>query len=383
MTAVQIKNLDEMKLKDLKAKNYLFQSIDKSILKTITQKETSKQLWDSMKLKCRGNARVKRAQLNRLRRDFEVLAMKQGESIIDYFGRVMTVANDMRNYGEDVDDVKIVEKILRTLTDKWNYIVCSIEESKDIDQLSVDALQSSLLVHEQKFKVSGEDEHALKVTHEQSYGGRGRGRTAFRGGQGQGRGRNSQPRSKETVECYKCHKLGHYQYECQANYADLEESEEMVLMAYVDMFGGDRDVVWYIDSGCSNHMCGDSSLFCELEEGFNKVVRLGNYASMNVVGKGSVRLNVKGVNYLVRDVYYVPGLKNNLLSVGQLQERGLAVLMQSNECRIYHHTKGLVFQTNMTANRMFVLLSSTQSIKKENKEECFQVTTEDVAHLWH
>ncbi|KAL8155990.1 hypothetical protein AgCh_001157 [Apium graveolens] len=105
----------------------------------------------------------------------------------------------------------------------------------------------------------------------------------------------------------------------------------MVLMAYVDTRGSDRDVVWYIDSGCSNHMCGDSSLFCELEEGFNKVVRLGNYASMNVVGKGSVRLTIKGVNHLVRDVYYVPGLKNNLLSVGQLQEKGLAILMQSNE----------------------------------------------------
>jgi len=134
---------------------------------------------------------------------------------------------------------------------------CLIEESKDIDQLSVDALQSSLLVHEQKFKVSGEDEHALKVTHEQSYGGRGRGRFAFRGGRGQGRGRSSQPRNKETVECYKCRKLGHYQYECQANYADLEEFEEMVLMAYVDRLGGDQDVVWYIDSGYSNHMCGD------------------------------------------------------------------------------------------------------------------------------
>ena len=63
----------------------------------------------------------------------------------------MTVVNDMRNYGEDMSDVKIVEKILRTLTNKWNYIVCSIEEAKDIDQLSVDALQSSMLVHEQTF----------------------------------------------------------------------------------------------------------------------------------------------------------------------------------------------------------------------------------------
>ena len=66
-------------------------------------------------------------------------------------------------------------------------------------------------------------------------------------------------------------------------------------MAYVDTFRGDQDVVWYIDSRCRYHMCGESSLFCELEEGYNKVVRLGNYASMNVVGKGSVRLNVKGM----------------------------------------------------------------------------------------
>ncbi|XP_074346989.1 uncharacterized protein LOC141685804 [Apium graveolens] len=40
----QQKAFDEEILKDLKAKNYLFQSIDKSILKTITHKETAKQL---------------------------------------------------------------------------------------------------------------------------------------------------------------------------------------------------------------------------------------------------------------------------------------------------------------------------------------------------
>ncbi|XP_050875362.1 uncharacterized protein LOC127078987 [Lathyrus oleraceus] len=136
-----------------------------------------------MKMKCQGNVRVKRAQLNRLRRDFEVLAIRQGESINDYFGRVTTVANDMRNYGEDVSDVKIVEKILRKLTDKWNYIVFSLEEAKDIGQLSMDALQSSLLVHEKKFKGDGGEEHALKVAHE-GYGGRGRGKATFRGGRG-------------------------------------------------------------------------------------------------------------------------------------------------------------------------------------------------------
>ena len=63
-------------LKDLKAKNYLFSSIDKSILKTITNKTTARELWLSMKMKCQGNARVQKSQLQALRRNFEILEMK-------------------------------------------------------------------------------------------------------------------------------------------------------------------------------------------------------------------------------------------------------------------------------------------------------------------
>jgi len=43
-TPAQQQSLKEAELKDLKAKNYLFQSIDKTTLKTIIQKETAKQL---------------------------------------------------------------------------------------------------------------------------------------------------------------------------------------------------------------------------------------------------------------------------------------------------------------------------------------------------
>ncbi|KAJ1380140.1 hypothetical protein SESBI_46272 [Sesbania bispinosa] len=49
LTDAQQKELDAMKLKDLKVKNYLFQAIDRSILETILCKDTSKDIWDSMK----------------------------------------------------------------------------------------------------------------------------------------------------------------------------------------------------------------------------------------------------------------------------------------------------------------------------------------------
>ena len=169
LTDAQQTQLECARVNDLKVKNYLFQSIDRVILEQILEKRTSKQIWDSMKRKFEGNARVKRSLLQTLRRDFEVLEMKIGETITDYFARVMTIANKMRSNGEQMRDVTIVEKILRTLTNKFNYVVVSIEESKDIDSITIDELQSSLLVHEQKFNRNNGEEQALKVTYDEDY----------------------------------------------------------------------------------------------------------------------------------------------------------------------------------------------------------------------
>ena len=112
LTEAQKSKLDEQRLKDLKVKNYLFQSIDRSILETILFKDTSKQIWDSMKKKYQGTARVKRAHLQALRGDFENMRMQAGESILDYFSRTMVVANKMRVHGEKMNDITIIEKIL-------------------------------------------------------------------------------------------------------------------------------------------------------------------------------------------------------------------------------------------------------------------------------
>ncbi|CAL2276538.1 unnamed protein product [Prunus armeniaca] len=352
LTDGQKKVIEDQKLKDLKTKNYLFQAIDRSILETILKKDTAKDIWDSLKQKYQGTARVKRAQLQALRKEFEVLHMKAGESVNDYFGRTLIIANKMRIHGERMEDVVIIEKILRSMTPKYDYVVCSIEESNDLDILSIDELQSSLLVHEQRISRHTVDEQALQITHGQP-GGRGGG--SFRG-RGRGRGRFD----KSTLECYNCHELGHFQWECPKRARDTkvnfaETGEEMLLMAYVDGIQAGRDHLWFLDSGCSNHMCGKRELFSQFDNNFREKVKLGNDMSLTVQGKGNIRMEINGIMQVITEVFFVPALTNNLLSIGQFQEKGLTVLMQHRKCKIYHPEKGLIMETEMACNRMFAV----------------------------
>ena len=76
----------------------------------------------------------------------------------------MVIFNKLWVHEEIIEDVTVVEKILRSMTPNFNYVVCSIEESKDLDQLSIDELQGSLLVHEQKFIQHDKEEQALKAS---------------------------------------------------------------------------------------------------------------------------------------------------------------------------------------------------------------------------
>ena len=149
LTDAQKTKLEGLKLKDLKAKNYLFQDIDHSILETILCKDTAKHIWYSMKKKYQGTTRAKRQQLQALRSEFEMLRMTSGELVIDYSSRTIAIVNKIRIHGDKTENVLIVEKILRSLTPNFNFVVYSIEEANDVGLLSIDELQSSLLVHEQ------------------------------------------------------------------------------------------------------------------------------------------------------------------------------------------------------------------------------------------
>jgi len=73
---------------------------------------------------------------------------------------------------------------------------------------------------------------------------------------------------------------------------------------------------WFMASHATNHMTGDRTLISNLVPVSNQVVQAGDGEGMLVCGRGSV--NTERV--VLPDVWYVPGLTMNLVSVGQLTE---------------------------------------------------------------
>ena len=95
-------------------------------------------------------------------------------------------------------------------------------------------------------------------------------------------------------------------------------------------------------------MCGEKSLFCELDSNFTESVKLGSDSKLAVQGKGKIRFEVNGIVFVIPEVFYVPDLKNNLLSLGRLQEKGMTVLIQHAKCKIFHASKDLIIESRIT-----------------------------------
>lgn len=131
-------------------------------------------------------------------------------------------------------------------------------------------------------------------------------------------------------------------------------------------------------------MCGNEALFYEFGSVSQQTVKLGNDTRMQVSNKGSIKMEVDDVNFTAGDVVCVPEIKNSLLSIGQLQERDLSNLTEAGMCKIFHPHKGLIIQTKMTVNRMFILVDKMLLLSLQSKQKvCFNATSDDLSHLWN
>ena len=98
--------------------------------------------------------------------------MSDDESFDEFYAKLNDIVNSTYNLGKIYDQLKIVRKILRSLTENFRPKVTAITESKDVDSILVDELVGFLQSYELDLpKISKSKSMALKSIDDVEVGG--------------------------------------------------------------------------------------------------------------------------------------------------------------------------------------------------------------------
>ncbi|GKC88829.1 zinc finger, CCHC-type containing protein [Tanacetum coccineum] len=227
--------------KDKTAIAFLYQALPEEQQLQITKHKTAKAIWDALKTRHIGEERVQQARLQTLKSDFEMLHMKEDETIDTFTAKLTTLVNKAASLGHTMKDETLVRKLLNAVPDRYLQIVASIEQYSDLSEMTLEEAIERLKTYEERIKYKRgkqvDNQEKLMFTRHENKGkyfrGRGRGKHRF------SQGRNHENFKEERKDGETSHKSWHFANKCpskkeeQSNLIE-EDLEPTLLMATVE-----------------------------------------------------------------------------------------------------------------------------------------------------
>jgi transposase InsO family protein len=135
---------------------------------------------------------------------------------------------------------------------------------------------------------------------------------------------------------------------------------------------------WVLDTSATNHMTGSRSVFAELNTGVIGTVKFGDGSVVDIKGKGTILFVCKSGEHRHLDgVYYIPCLTTNIVSLGQMDEDGFKVNIESGVLCLYDLQRKLPAKVHRSPSRLYLLDMNTAA------PVCLTARVGDVAWRWH
>jgi hypothetical protein len=336
------------------------------------------------------------ACVDMLSEKLDTLRMDEGETINDIFTRIKELGSQLASAGRAVHDGDLARKLLRALpSDYDNFREGQLYARSADNPLTLANLLPLLLTKEQSVLAT----KASRPKALYSGAATGRAEAAFNRGGSNGGNRNNDRRSNPAKTCNYCHNKGHLAFECRKRQQDSQAAGGFGgarsgggAPGGSDSRGGARSssaraphrfalsalcaaasrpclpsrapakISWIADSGASQHMTGDPTLFTSLflknnnYKNNNQIV-LADGNRMTIEGNGDVQLG----NILLRDVAYVPKLEHNLLSLSRAVEAGCTVELIDSLCTLRTGGGSVIAEASLGADGLYRFIAPPPS----------------------
>ena len=160
------------------------------------------------------------------------------------------------------------------------------------------------------------------------------------------------------------------QQDVDAQFANEKEDVLFVAIGFSSIISS---ASWLIDTGCTNHLTYDKKLFKELKPSKFSKVKRGHGGHISIKGIRTLVVATHSGTKIITDVLYVPNIDQNLISVGQLRQKGFKVFFEDNHCLIKDAIGQDLFKVQMRGKSLSLDLfqeeSSDQGLLKMQKSE--------------
>jgi hypothetical protein len=161
-----------------------------------------------------------------------------------------------------------------------------------------------------------------------------------------------------------------------ASLLHLDEPRAHALLS--DGSSNDKTDGWCLDIGATHHMTGRQKFFTELDSDVWGSIKFGDASGVEIKGIGSIIFTAESSEHrLLTGVYYIPALRNSIISLWQLDESGSCVEIKDGVMRIWDHHHCHLAKVIRGTNWLYVLNVQVAL------PLCLAAHRDDEAWQWH
>jgi transposase InsO family protein len=359
---------DAWKLLDRKAMSAVRLSLSRNVAHHTIKATTTQEMLSVLSAMYEKPSAVNKVHL--MRRLFN-LRMKEDTAVSKHLNEFNMTIAQLQSVEITFEDEVIALILLSSLPESWGGTVTAVSASAGKGKLKFDDVRDLIVSEEIRRRESGSTSGSALNT-----GSRGRSESRQRSNRGRSKskGKDKSTKDKSKIKCWNCNEFGHFKNECQSPKdksvnATMEDHGDALILSL-----GSQLESWVLDSGASFHSCGDAEIMEHYTSGSFGKVYLADDEALEIIGKGDVRVKTpNGSTLTLHGVRHIPGLKRNLLSVGQLDEEGYEVTFG---CSTWKITKGaMVLARGKKEGTLYMTNNVQESIA--NAED------DGDANLWH
>ena len=336
---------------DARARSIILSTMSTTQAGHIMELTTARAQWDALKQIHQSSGTQR---LTTLLKHFYTCRMEPSESIDELATRLGNLQSELKMISKNdaPSDCAKVVILLNALDNEYNQVKMFLEDS---DDLTMERAIGKLKDVERRLKEDNKETTTVLFTKTRN------------------KESKSQPRnatgSKQGLQCDHCNKPGHEKAQCWYLHPELKGDSQKISSRRKNNNQGAMSLktmdnkepasdTWTIDTGATHHMCNSRAAFYDYTAK-KQPIYTSNGEHFFSEGYGNVAVEIMlpdgSTNQVnIKRALYTPDITTNLLSVGEIEDKGLKFEIIAGCCRITNR-KGQLVAYGTKQNRLFHL----------------------------